>query len=60
MRLMKRRARIYVILFVILLVTAVLVPIVIRAVSDYFHGGQHYYYPHDLQRGEYQEQRGEK
>jgi hypothetical protein len=57
---MKRRIRIYLIIFVILLVTAVFLPAVIRTVSDYFQGGQHYYYPHDLQRGDYLEHREQK
>ena len=57
---MKRRIRIYLIIFVILLVTAVFLPAVIKTVSDYFQGEQRFYYPQDLQRGDYLEHREQK
>ncbi len=56
----KRRFKIYLIIFMILLVVAVFLPTIMKTISDYFHSEQAYYYPHDLQRGDYLEKQGEK
>jgi len=50
---MKRRLKIYLIIFVVLLGIAVFLPAVMKTVSDYLHTEQDYYYPHDLQRDDY-------
>jgi hypothetical protein len=49
----KRRIKIYGIIFLILLAVAVSLPVILRTISDYFKSDQKYYYPHDLQRDEY-------
>jgi hypothetical protein len=49
----KRRIKIYLIIFVVLLGVAVFLPVIIRTISDYFNTEQTYYYPHDLQRDDY-------
>lgn len=49
----KRRIKVYFVVFLILLVVAVLLPVILRTISDYFSSDQKYYYPHDLQRDEY-------
>ena len=49
----KRRIKIYCIVFLILLAVAVMLPVILRTISDYFKSDQSYYYPHDLQRDEY-------
>jgi hypothetical protein len=56
----KRRIKIYLLIFVFLLVVALFLPAIIRTISDYFHSEQAYYYPHDLQRGTYQQEREKK
>ncbi len=49
----KRRIKIYVIIFLVLVVVALFLPAIMRTISDYFRGDQNYYYPHDLQRDDY-------
>jgi hypothetical protein len=56
----KRRIKIYLFIFMILLGVAVFLPTIIRAISNYFHTERAYYYPHDLQRGDYLEQQEKK
>lgn len=49
----KRRTKIYFVIFVVLLGVAVFLPAIMKTISDYFHKDQIYYYPHDLQREDY-------
>jgi hypothetical protein len=55
-----RRIKIYFIIFVVLLVVALFLPVIMRTISDYFRGEQTYYYPHDLQRDDYMNDRKNK
>ncbi len=56
----RRRIKIYFIIFVVLLGVAVLLPNIIKIISDYFHTEQSYYYPNDLQRDDYLNDRKNK
>jgi hypothetical protein len=56
----RRRIKIYLIIFVILLGVAAFLPAIMRTISDYFHTEQSYYYPNDLQRDDYLKDRENK
>ena len=50
---MKRRLKVYFVIFVVLLAIALFLPAAMKTISDYFHTEQDYYNPHDLQREDY-------
>ena len=48
-----RRIKIYMIIFLILLIVAVFLPTIMETISSLFYSEQAYYAPHDLQREDF-------